>query len=142
MECPLLDTAGRIQMRGGRGSRASASARGYNVDGITANIAHKLCLIAQAPVHESSLLEGHPPFARLARSISIQSFDHPRRELLPHLGQILAQEFCIQTVSIRGNERHSNAAHLHQPDSQAGCNARSGQSWRLQEWGSCRQRVY
>jgi hypothetical protein len=52
-------------------------------------------LRAQAPVHEASLLERHPPLARFARSISVQFFNEPRSEFLADLYQILAKVVYI-----------------------------------------------
>jgi hypothetical protein len=57
-------------------------------------------LIPQTPVHEPSLLECHPPFARLACPIGIQPLDQPRRKLLPHLRQILSQIICVHILCI------------------------------------------
>ena len=48
-------------------------------------------LAAQAPVHETPLLESHPPFTRLARAIRVKSFNQARSKLLTDLNQVLSQ---------------------------------------------------
>jgi hypothetical protein len=51
---------------------------------------YKLC--AQASVHESSLLERHPPLARDI-AIGVKNIRQPQRQLLPHLSQVRTKEF-------------------------------------------------
>jgi len=53
---------------------------------------------AQAPIHEASLLERHPPLAWFARSIRVQFLDEPSSEFLADLHQILAKVVCICTT--------------------------------------------
>jgi hypothetical protein len=50
--------------------------------------------LAQTPVHETSLLERHPPFARLARPVCIKLLHQSGSQLLPDLGKILPQVVC------------------------------------------------
>lgn len=52
-----------------------------------------IVISAQAPVHEASLLERHPPLAGLARSICIELLYQSRSKLLADLGKILSQVF-------------------------------------------------
>lgn len=56
-------------------------------------------LCAQAPAHEAPFLERHPPFARLARAICVQSLDEARCKFLPHLRQVLPQVIYGQGVN-------------------------------------------
>lgn len=51
--------------------------------------------LAQAPVHETPLLEGHPPLAWLACPVSVEPLDQPRSQLLTDLSQVLAKIVCI-----------------------------------------------
>jgi len=48
-----------------------------------------LGLGSQAPVHESPLRERHPPLARFASTISVESIDQSGRQLLTCLNEIL-----------------------------------------------------
>jgi len=54
-------------------------------------------LRAQAPIHEASFLERHPPLAWFTRSIRVQSLDESSSEFLADLHQILAEVVCICT---------------------------------------------
>jgi hypothetical protein len=45
----------------------------------------RIHLRAQAPVHEASFLETHPPLARFTRPIHVQLFDEPSSEFLADL---------------------------------------------------------
>ena len=48
-------------------------------------------LRAQAPIHEASFLERHPPLAWFTRSIGVQFLDESSSEFLADLHQILAK---------------------------------------------------
>jgi hypothetical protein len=45
--------------------------------------------ITQTPVHESPLLERHPPFAGLSSSVSIQTLHKAGSQLLSDLREVL-----------------------------------------------------
>ena len=60
----------------------------------------RIHLRAQAPIHEASFLERHPPLAWLACSIRVQFLDKPSSKFLADLHQILAKVVYVVRMKI------------------------------------------
>ena len=116
--------------------------------GLAIHVVRSICLasllVAETPVHEPSLREAGPPFARLARPIRVELLHESCGYLLTRLDQVLSQSIYVAgrgDGQLRRSEPTHEGAHQPQSCSQGGHSARSGQNLRPPGVGSCRPRA-
>ena len=70
-------------------------------------------LSAQAPVHETPLLERHPPLAGLTRAIRVELLHESQGEFLPRLGEVTTEIYYEEEIYLE-QVSCTKSGHTHQ----------------------------